>query len=167
LLVGGSLAAGCSSGRAGSPSAQAKVYSLEGHRFTAAFSSRPVLERDPPAFSPANGLPAGTIAAGLSVGQLGSTSQPHSFEVVVAVLPPSSSANLVAAWFRALAEGLKPEGREGHLKVRHVSTVRQGSATYFGGVGLVEDGRTFFALGAYDKSLAAVDGFLDSFSIRT
>ncbi|HLN07136.1 MAG TPA: hypothetical protein VK217_12710 [Acidimicrobiales bacterium] len=167
LLAAGLAATSCSSGGAVAGAPRAEPYTLEGHKFVVAFPSRPSVEPNPPAFSPANGLPAGTAATGLGVGQLGSTSQPHSFEVIVAVLPTSSSTNLVAAWFRALAEGLKPERIDGHLGVRHISAVQQGSARYFGGFELVESGRTFYALGAYDSSRAAVSGFLESFSIRS
>ena len=124
-------------------------------------------QRDPPAFSPANGLPVGTRAAALDVGQLGSSSQPHSYGVIVAQLPPSSSANLVAGWFRALASGLKPTRIDGYHGVRHVSIVKKGSATYFGGFELLQDGHAFFVLGVYDPSLPAVNRFLDSFSIRS
>jgi hypothetical protein len=166
-LGAGVVAVGCSSGAARPGAPLAKLYSLEGHRFTAAFPSRPAVEPNPPAFSSANGLPAGTAATGLGTGQLGSTSRPHSFEVIVAVLPLSSSANLVAAWFRALAEGLRPTRIDGHLGVRHISIVRQDSVTYFGGFELVEYGRAFFAVGAYDASRPAVKDFLESFSIRS
>jgi hypothetical protein len=167
VLASGALATGCSSSATASKTPPVLAYSLEGHRFTAGFPSSPVLEPDPPAFGSANGLPAGTVAAGLAVGQLGSTSRPHSYEVVVADLPAASSPNLVAAWFKALAEGLKPARIDGHPGVRHISVVRQGSATYFGGFELLEYGRTFFVLGAYDPSLPAVTAFLGSVSIRS
>ena len=176
LVASGAVAAACSfgaaSGAAGASgptgaAPAAKVYSLEGHRFVAAFPSRPDLEHDPPAFSPANGLPVGTRAAALDVGQLGSSSQPHSYGVIVAQLPPSSSANLVAGWFRALASGLKPTRIDGYHGVRHVSIVKKGSTTYFGGFELLQDGHAFFVLGVYDPSLPAVNRFLDSFSIRS
>jgi hypothetical protein len=176
LVVSGAAAAACSSGAAGGAGGAsgptgaapaAKVYSLEGHSFVATFPSRPDPERDPPAFSPANGLPVGTRASALDVGQLGSSSQPHSYGVIVAQLPPSSSVNLVAGWFRALASGLKPTRIDGYHGVRHVSIVKKGSATYFGGFELLQDGHAFFVLGAYDPSLPAVNRFLDSFSIRS